>query len=247
MKKSYLIVLSVIFLGLVFITVISYPTIDGSLNSMLASSPAFKAPARLIDVKAVQVDRTIDVQLVNITAANLRNVKVTIFLPESDNISYHNDAVTAFGSYLIRDDFEVFKPDQVQTYRIDLNKLYVGVPDKIRIFFAGYYSYVLAWTHFMSDQPLLSDNLKLFSSQEYHVSLQYPSSWKQSGLYSTLMYEGSDGFFELSALDGAGWTIDQAAELEVHHILKPFGAKPSIKKMEIAGQEARLIKPSADQ
>jgi TolB protein len=93
----------------------------------------------------------------------------------------------------------------------------------------------------------LSGNLSLFSSQEYHVSLQYPSAWEQSSLYSVPMYEGSDGFFEIAAMDGAGVAIDQAAEIDAHHVLKPFGANPSIETLEIAGQEARLIKPSDDQ
>jgi uncharacterized protein YceK len=95
--------------------------------------------------------------------------------------------------------------------------------------------------------PETANALAVYSSREYHVSLRYPSDWKQSSLYSEPMYEGSDGFFELAAMDGAGVAIDQAAEIDAHHVLKPFGANPSIETLEIAGQEARLIKPSDDQ
>lgn len=87
----------------------------------------------------------------------------------------------------------------------------------------------------------------VFSDKAYHISLQYPSTWKVNNAYSTPRYEGNDGFFQISALDGEGWSVDLAAKNEVNHILKPYGTKPSISKLVIQGQEARLIIPSDDQ
>lgn len=89
---------------------------------------------------------------------------------------------------------------------------------------------------------------QVFSNQEYHVTLEYPSTWKANNAYSTpARYEGDNGFFQISAMSGDGWTIDQVAESNANHKLKPYGTKPSIEKLEIQGQEARLIKPSDDQ
>lgn len=48
-------------------------------------------------------------------------------------------------------------------------------------------------------------------------------------------------------MSGDGWTVDQVAESNANHKLKPYGNKPSIEKLEIQGLEARLIKPSDDQ
>lgn len=96
--------------------------------------------------------------------------------------------------------------------------------------------------------PETANALSVYSSREYHVSLQYPSDWKQSSLYSTPRYEGSDGYFGLDAESGAATgTAYEVAEAAAHHILKPFGSNPSIERLEVAGQEAWMIKPSADQ
>ena len=87
----------------------------------------------------------------------------------------------------------------------------------------------------------------VFTDKEYHVSLQYPSTWILKTAYYSPRYEGTDGFFEISALDGEGWTIDQAAENDANHILKPFGTTPLISDFKVQGQEARIIMPSDDQ
>ena len=88
----------------------------------------------------------------------------------------------------------------------------------------------------------------VFSDHEFHVSLLYPSNWIPNKFYSQPpRHEGNNGFFQISALDGEEWTIDQVAENEANHKLKPYGTAPSISKLEIQGQEARLIMPSNDQ
>lgn len=86
----------------------------------------------------------------------------------------------------------------------------------------------------------------VFTDREYHVFLRYPATWIFNKAYLS-RYEGKDGFFEISALDGYSWTIDEAAVSDANHILKPYGTTPSISKLEIQRQEARLIMPSDDQ
>ncbi len=77
-----------------------------------------------------------------------------LILPESGSISYKNDEITSLNLSLTSDDIQVFKPGQVQVYHIDPKKLNGADPDKIRIFVAGYYKYVLQLTHFGTDWPL---------------------------------------------------------------------------------------------
>jgi hypothetical protein len=87
----------------------------------------------------------------------------------------------------------------------------------------------------------------VYSNQEYHVSLQYPSTWTADNAYNPARYKGDNGFFQISAVDGTSWAIDQVAESDANHKLKPYGTKPSIVKLDIHGKDARLIKPSDDQ
>ncbi|MGC7870617.1 hypothetical protein ACPUYX_03685 [Desulfosporosinus sp. SYSU MS00001] len=78
--------------------------------------------------------------------------------------------------------------------------------------------------------------------------MQYPATWIPNKTSSQPpRYEGNDGFFQISALDGEKWTIDQVAENDANHKLMPYGTAPSITKLKIQGQEARLITPSNDQ
>lgn len=87
----------------------------------------------------------------------------------------------------------------------------------------------------------------VYSNQEYHVSLQYPSTWTADNAYNPARYKGDNGFFQISAFNGTGWSIDQVAESDANHKLKPYGTNPSILKLDIQGKDARLIKPSDDQ
>lgn len=61
-------------------------------------------------------------------------------------------------------------------------------------------------------------------------------------------YGGNNGFFALGAASGEGRTIDQVADGEAHHKLRPYGSNPQIiMKIEVSGQEGRLILPATDQ
>jgi predicted esterase len=85
-----------------------------------------------------------------------------------------------------------------------------------------------------------------FSDPVFGVTLQYPAEWQRQAGYED-KYAGWDGFFQLSAIAGAGADIDKIAESEAHHKLQPYGSAPTIETTEVSGQKARLILPSADQ
>jgi beta-lactamase regulating signal transducer with metallopeptidase domain len=90
------------------------------------------------------------------------------------------------------------------------------------------------------------DTSFLYRSEDYQISLCYPSSWKVNPNYIE-RYEGKDGFFQVGAIDGKEMSIDEAAQDEALHKLNPYGSAPQIIKCTIGQEEARLILPSADQ
>lgn len=87
---------------------------------------------------------------------------------------------------------------------------------------------------------------KVYTNEEFQVSFKYPADWKPNPKYYN-RYEGEEGFFQISATSGEGLSIDKVTEFDAYHKLKPFGSSPQIKKLEVQGQEARLILPSSDQ
>jgi hypothetical protein len=89
-------------------------------------------------------------------------------------------------------------------------------------------------------------NTKSYVSKMYKVSLSYNKNWKQNTQYD-IRFEGKTGFFQMSAISGDVLNIDEVANNEANHILKPYGGSPNVSKMTIQGQEARLIIPSEDQ
>lgn len=91
-----------------------------------------------------------------------------------------------------------------------------------------------------------SGNVQSHRDLTFGVLLQYPSGWESQAGYG-VKYAGSDGFLQLSAIDGAGWSLDQVTESEAYHKLQPYGSNPMIEPLEVDALEARLILPSADQ
>ena len=85
-----------------------------------------------------------------------------------------------------------------------------------------------------------------YISENYKISLRYPSYWKLNPNYVE-RYEGKDGFFQVGAIDGENMSIDEVAKNDAFHKLNPYGSDPKIINRTIDGQEARLILPSADQ
>ncbi|MBX4195589.1 peptidase M56 [Candidatus Parcubacteria bacterium] len=86
-----------------------------------------------------------------------------------------------------------------------------------------------------------------YTNYAYAINLRYPPEWQPVGGQQYDRYEGSDGFFSVSAGGTGDITIDKMAENEANHALKPYGTEPYIQKLTIDGQDARLILPSPDQ
>jgi TolB protein len=91
-----------------------------------------------------------------------------------------------------------------------------------------------------------TSEFSIYTNKEYGISLEYPSSWKPNNANPPDRFEGSDGFFAISAVAGVD-SIDEVASWDAYHKLKPYGSDPATEKLTIAGQDARLILPSQDQ
>ena len=85
-----------------------------------------------------------------------------------------------------------------------------------------------------------------YADPSYRITLRYPSTWQFVSGYG-IKYAGPDGFFQLSGISGPSASIDEIAEGEAYHKLSPYGSQPTIESLEVDGQPARLILPSADQ
>ncbi|MDQ0874326.1 hypothetical protein QFZ77_002985 [Paenibacillus sp. V4I3] len=90
-------------------------------------------------------------------------------------------------------------------------------------------------------------NYNIYKNVDYQVEFQYPKSWKPVTGYTPAKYEGTDGYFLISAVSGVGLNIDDVVKFNAYHKLQPFGSRPKIESLSISGQEARLILPSTDQ
>lgn len=86
-----------------------------------------------------------------------------------------------------------------------------------------------------------------YTNYSYGVTLRFPPEWQPTIGATYERYEGADGFFAVSAGGGAGSTLDEMVNNELDHPLRPYGATPTVTKLQIDGQEARLIMPSSDQ
>lgn len=94
--------------------------------------------------------------------------------------------------------------------------------------------------------PLAARAQETYTSPVFQVTLQHPAGWRRIECYEE-KYGGADGFFQLSALDGRGWTIEGACELQAGHHLRPYGSSPQLERWQVRGQEACVIWPSQDQ
>lgn len=91
-------------------------------------------------------------------------------------------------------------------------------------------------------------NWKTYSNSIYNIELKYPDNWqlKEEVAYAHT-YEGTDGFFQISAVSGDELTINDVCGNEAYHKLEPYGSQPKIEKLKAQNQEACLILPSGDQ
>lgn len=91
-----------------------------------------------------------------------------------------------------------------------------------------------------------SGTMETYHNPLFGVALRYPGDWQPLEGYER-RFGGVDGFFQLDAMAAAGRSIDQVARAEAEHMLQPYGSSPAIEALQVEGQEARLIMPSADQ
>ena len=102
-----------------------------------------------------------------------------------------------------------------------------------------------------SPQPTLTP----YTNAEFKVQLQYPVDWVPDPQYAANIGGGVDemyrdargreyGFFQVNAANAPG-TLDDVAQGEANHLLKPFGEHPEIERVTVGGKEARLILPES--
>jgi len=94
--------------------------------------------------------------------------------------------------------------------------------------------------------------LSVYVNPVFQVSFSYPSSWKADSSYKLIgsiytAYKGSDGFFSVNAAGNDGLFLDDMVRNEINKPNFIYGSSPSIKNLQIDGQEARIILPSIDQ
>ncbi len=97
----------------------------------------------------------------------------------------------------------------------------------------------LQWSPFRPPFP----RVHVYFSRLYRVSFPYPANWSK---VSNERYEGTDGFFQVTAVASDGG-IDEVCRGEAYHILAPYGARPQIQMTSINNQPACFIFPSEDQ
>jgi hypothetical protein len=85
-----------------------------------------------------------------------------------------------------------------------------------------------------------------YTSERFQVTFRYPPDWHLDTVHGGEAYTGPDGYFILDAIGSGGVPIDEVAANQAHHHLLPFGSDPTIESLEIEGQNAPLILPSAD-
>jgi len=84
---------------------------------------------------------------------------------------------------------------------------------------------------------------KEYTSETFDVNLQYPANWER---INNERYEGSDGFFQISAIFGSD-DIKEICHDEAFQELMPYGTTPQIINSSSAYVKACTILPSEDQ
>ena len=85
-----------------------------------------------------------------------------------------------------------------------------------------------------------------YDHRGFAVALKYPSPWQPVSGEEGRKYAGKDGYFVLDAIGSPLATIDEIVTSQTEHVLLPYGKQPTIEALQLQGQEARLILPSAD-
>jgi hypothetical protein len=90
-----------------------------------------------------------------------------------------------------------------------------------------------------------------YANPVFRISLRHPAPWQpapgeEERKYAAPTSEAGGGYFILDAIGAPQATIDEVAAGQAEHKLRPYGSQPRIEPLEVDGQEARLILPSAD-
>jgi TolB protein len=94
-----------------------------------------------------------------------------------------------------------------------------------------------------SPAPIEDLAKKEYTNEVFGINLQYPASWQR---VNDERYEGSDGFFQISAIFGSD-AIDRVCHDEAFQRLMPYGTTPQIINSINPYESACTILPSADQ
>jgi len=85
-----------------------------------------------------------------------------------------------------------------------------------------------------------------YTHHTFGVSFRYPAGWLPTAAESDgTRFAGEEGFFHIGAMGGD--SLDEVVASEAGHTLQPYGSQPSVERLQVAGQEARLILPADDQ
>lgn len=93
--------------------------------------------------------------------------------------------------------------------------------------------------------PILA-GWQTYTSSDFHVTLRYPARWEPRPGYGE-SFGGEDGLVGLNAVSGGEVPLEEVAQRAAYHHLQPYGSQPTIESLQVQGQPARLILPSADQ
>ena len=118
--------------------------------------------------------------------------------------------------------------------------------DALRRWAEGVYNHLTVEAAIPTATTTISADRKTYSSPAFGVALEYPAHWQPRPGYGE-SYGAEDGFFGLNAVSGEGVPLDEIAQRSAYHKLQPYGSQPRIESLQVQGQPARLILPSADQ
>ena len=82
-----------------------------------------------------------------------------------------------------------------------------------------------------------------YENKEYNIRLNFPPDWYR---IDETRYEGSSGFFQVSAISSMGG-IEDVCKSEAFHKLMPYGSCPSTRRLKHLGQDACFILPADNQ
>ncbi len=91
-------------------------------------------------------------------------------------------------------------------------------------------------------------SLQRVELDEYGLSIEIPVRWEEKPGYRE-EWVGADGFVQVAAWGGSNGTeeaMEEIANRQASHHLKPYGTSPTIETLVVDGRPARLIWPSTD-